>query len=96
VMGQCLHGIKTITSMESPHKDSKPDVYVCVCVCLLLTHISVMVSGRLVGISVSPFPRQSTILLLQVHSSGHCRTLQDECDWGPKKHIKRDDSDVEV
>ncbi len=53
-----------------------------------------MVSGRLVGISVSPFPRQSTMLLLQVHSSGHCSTLQDECDWGPKTHIQRDDRDA--
>ncbi len=53
-----------------------------------------MVSGRLLGISVSPFPRQSTMLLLQVHSSGHCSTLQDECDWGPKTHIQRDDRDA--
>lgn len=39
-----------------------------------------MVSGRLVGISVSPFPLQSTMLLLQVQDSGHCNTLQEEED----------------
>jgi len=39
-----------------------------------------MVSGRLVGISVRPFPRQSTMLLLQVQDSGHCNTLQEEDD----------------
>jgi len=27
-----LYSIKTIKSMESPHKDSEPDVCVCVCV----------------------------------------------------------------
>jgi len=30
-----LYSIKTIKSMESPHKDSEPDV--CVCVCVLNT-----------------------------------------------------------
>lgn len=52
-------------------------------VCMCVTYISVMVSGRLVGISVSPFPLQSTMLLLQVHDSGHCNTLQEEVedDW---------------
>lgn len=49
------------------------------------SYISVMVSGRLVGISVRPFPLQSTMLLLQVHDSGHCNTLQeeDDDDWWP-------------
>lgn len=41
-------------------------------------YISVIVSGRLVGISVKPFPRQSTTLLLQVQAAGQCRTLQEE------------------
>ena len=55
-------------------------MYVCVCVCV--SHISVMVSGRLVGISVRPLPLQSTMLLLQVQDSGHCSTLQEEEeDW---------------
>lgn len=45
-----------------------------------VSHISVMVSGRFVGISVSPFPLQSTMLLLQVQDSGHCNTLQEEDD----------------
>lgn len=51
--------------------------------CVCVAYISVMVSGRLVGISVSPFPLQSTMLLLQVHDSGHCRTLhaEDEDEW---------------
>lgn len=53
---------------------------VCVCLCICVTYISVMVSGRLVGISVSPFPLQSTMLLLQVQDSGHCNTLQEEDD----------------
>lgn len=56
---------------------------VCVCVRLNMVrvpYISVMVSGRLVGISVSPFPLQSTMLLLQVQDSGHCNTLQEEDD----------------
>lgn len=54
----------------------------CVCVFaqLCVPYISVMVSGRLVGISVKPFPLQSTMLLLQVHDSGHCSTLQEEDD----------------
>lgn len=70
----------------------------CVPVSLLFTYISVIVSGRLVGISVSPFPRQSTTLLLQVQSSGHCSTLQDECDWGPKTHTytQTDDDDEDA
>lgn len=51
-------------------------LYICICV----PYISVMVSGRLVGISVSPFPLQSTMLLLQVQDSGHCNTLQEEED----------------
>lgn len=34
------------------------------------THISVMVSGRLAGMAVSPLPRQSTMPLLQVHMAG--------------------------
>lgn len=62
--------------------------YVCVrkaagCKRVYLDHrsyISVMVSGRLVGISMRPFPLQSTMLLLQVHDSGHCNTLQEEDD----------------
>lgn len=45
-----------------------------------MPYISVMVSGRFVGISVSPFPLQSTMLLLQVQDSGHCNTLQEEDD----------------
>ena len=47
------------------------------------TYISVIVSGRFVGISVRPFPRQSTILLLQVQAAGQCKTLQDGAinDW---------------
>lgn len=55
---------------------------VCVSVYLytFVSYISVMVSGRLVGISVSPFPLQSTMLLLQVQDSGHCNTLQEEED----------------
>lgn len=54
----------------------------CVCVCnsVCTSYISVMVSGRLVGISVRPFPLQSTMLLLQVQDSGHCNTLQEEDD----------------
>lgn len=57
--------------------------YLCVCgfiYWLCVSYISVMVSGRFVGISVSPFPLQSTMLLLQVHDSGHCNTLQEEDD----------------
>ncbi len=53
---------------------------VSVCVYIFVSYISVMVSGRLVGISVSPFPLQSTMLLLQVQDSGHCNTLQEEED----------------
>lgn len=34
------------------------------------THISVMVSGRLAGMAVSPLPRQSTMPLLQEHMAG--------------------------
>lgn len=69
--------------------------YLCVCVFiywLCVPHISVMVSGRFVGISVSPFPLQSTMLLLQVHDSGHCNTLQeeDDDDWWPRQ-TKRSD-----
>lgn len=62
-------------------KHSRLNVYMCACVCE--PYISVMVSGRLVGISVRPFPLQSTMLLLQVQDSGHCSTLQeeDEDDW---------------
>lgn len=45
-----------------------------------VSYISVMVSGRFVGISASPFPLQSTMLLLQVQDSGHCNTLQEEDD----------------
>lgn len=54
-----------------------PPCFTCV------AYISVMVSGRLVGISVSPFPLQSTMLLLQVQDSGHCSTLhaEDDDDW---------------
>lgn len=44
-------------------------------------YISVMVSGRLVGISVRLLPLQSTMLLLHMQESGHCRTLQDEDSW---------------
>lgn len=33
-------------------------------------YISAMLSGRLAGISVRPLPRQSTMLLLQVHIAG--------------------------
>lgn len=33
-------------------------------------YISAMLSGRFAGIAVSPFPLQSTILLLQVHMAG--------------------------
>ncbi len=57
---------------------SKAGVRVCAYECV--PYISVMVSGRLVGISVSPFPLQSTMLLLQVQDSGHCNTLQEEDD----------------
>lgn len=63
----------------------------CVCVCstsgVCMSYISVMVSGRLVGISLSPFPLQSTMLLLQVQDSGHCNTLQeeDDDDWWPTR-----------
>lgn len=51
------------------------------------TYISVMVSGRFVGISVRPFPRQSTMLLLQVQAAGQCSTLQEGTinDWCPEK-----------
>lgn len=34
------------------------------------TYISTMPSGKLAGISVKPFPRQSTMLLLQVQAEG--------------------------
>lgn len=37
---------------------------------LVSTHISVMVSGKLAGMAVSPLPRQSTMPLLQVHMAG--------------------------
>ena len=52
------------------------------------TYISVIVSGRFVGISVRPFPRQSTILLLQVQAAGQCNTLQEGAinDWWPAKN----------
>lgn len=43
-------------------------------------YISAMVSGRLAGMAVRPFPLQSTMLLLQVQDSGHCNTLQEEDD----------------
>lgn len=36
-----------------------------------LTYISAMLSGKLAGMAVSPLPRQSTILLLQVQTAGH-------------------------
>lgn len=52
------------------------------------TYISTMPSGRLAGISVSPFPRQSTMLLLHVHAEGQDRelALQDGAsEWGPGK-----------
>lgn len=50
-----------------------------------------MVSGRLVGISVSPFPLQSTMLLLQVQDSGHCNTLhaEDDDEWWPRHKENR-------
>ncbi len=33
-----LYSIKTITSMESPHKTWKPNMCVCVCVCVFLSN----------------------------------------------------------
>lgn len=33
-------------------------------------YISAMLSGRLAGMSMRPFPLQSTMLLLQVHMAG--------------------------
>lgn len=36
----------------------------------LFAYISAMLSGRLAGIAVRPFPLQSTMLLLQVHMAG--------------------------
>lgn len=62
------------------HQAEMQPLSVCVFLDICLPYISVMVSGRLVGISVSPFPLQSTMLLLQVQDSGHCNTLQDEED----------------
>lgn len=45
-----------------------------------------MPSGKLAGISVKPFPRQSTMLLLQVQAEGQEMelALQDGgSEWGP-------------
>lgn len=39
------------------------------------TYISTIFSGRLAGISVKPFPRQSTMLLLQVQADGQLMEL---------------------
>lgn len=50
------------------------------------TYISMMPSGRLAGISVKPFPLQSTMLLLQVQAEGQEMelALQDGgSEWGP-------------
>lgn len=50
------------------------------------TYISTMPSGKLAGISVKPFPRQSTMLLLQVQADGQEMelALQDGgSEWGP-------------
>lgn len=52
----------------------------------MVTYISTMLSGRLAGISVSPFPRQSTMLLLHVQAEGQDKelALQDGASaWGP-------------
>lgn len=68
-------------------------------ICIRVPYISVMVSGRLVGISVSPFPLQSTMLLLQVQDSGHCNTLQeeeDDDDWWPAQRRGKSDPWVTV
>lgn len=50
------------------------------------TYISTMPSGRLAGISVKPFPRQSTMLLLQVQAEGQEMELalqEGGSEWGP-------------
>ncbi len=43
-----LYSIKTITSMESPHKTWKPNMCVCVCVCVSV-FISIVVECVLRG-----------------------------------------------
>ena len=50
------------------------------------TYISTMPSGKLAGISVRPFPRQSTMLLLQVQAEGQEMELALQAggsEWGP-------------
>lgn len=47
-----------------------PGLALAACFYRLFTHISVMASGRWAGIAVKPRPRQSTMLLLQVHMGG--------------------------
>lgn len=45
-----------------------------------------MLSGRLAGISVNPFPRQSTMLLLHEQAEGQERELALQAgasEWGP-------------
>jgi hypothetical protein len=52
----------------------------------MATYISTMPSGRLAGISVSPFPRQSTMLLLHEQAEGQERELALQAgasEWGP-------------
>lgn len=79
--GPVLLGISTAWLSEEVQKEEE----------ISGTYISVMVSGRLVGISVSPLPRQSTILLLQVQAAGQCNTLQEGAinDWWPETEIHK-------
>lgn len=57
------------------------------------SYISAMLSGRLAGMAVRPFPLQSTMLLLQVHMAGQepppvlhgCKL---EVSWCPGEKIK--------
>lgn len=61
-------------------------------VCRKHSYISTMPSGRLPGISVRPFRRQSTMLLLQVQLGGHTATwgthvLGSVCAWPAESSI---------
>lgn len=57
-------------------------------------YISAMLSGRLAGMAVSPFPLQSTMLLLHVHMAGQeppptLHVCRPEDSWWPGKNKEK-------
>lgn len=59
-------------------------------------YISAMLSGRLAGMAVRPFPLQSTMLLLQVHMAGQepppvLQGSRLEDSWFPGKRNRKKD-----